>query len=84
MANPKQEQIELAERLQTSLLEQFEHLLKSGDMSPTDRATLARLLMQNGWNLDPSALPRGLADKLTTPRPTFEEDDEPPSLRAVR
>lgn len=66
----KNQQLEIAERLQLLLLEQFEELLEKGatedgGMTPTDRSTLARLLMQNGWSIDPAALPQGIRDKLS-------------------
>lgn len=65
----RNKQLEIAERLQLLLLEEFEELLNSSDpesgMTPTDRSTLARLLMQNGWSIDPAALPQGIRDKLS-------------------
>lgn len=64
MAAPKKDQIRIVERLQAKLLERFEHLLDTGEMSATDAATLVRLLSQNGWTLDPTALPQGLKDKM--------------------
>jgi hypothetical protein len=73
----KQKQIELAERLQDMLLLYFETKLKEGTLTDTGAATLARLLMANGWSLDPSRLPTTIKDKLTrTIDPTqFTEDD---------
>ncbi len=59
------EQTNLAERLQTKILERFETLLDEGKLSPTDAATLARLLTQNGWSFDETRLPRNLRDRLT-------------------
>lgn len=59
-------QIEIAERLQLKWLERMETLLDSGEITSTDLATLARVLLSNGWNLDPQALPEGLRQKLTT------------------
>lgn len=76
MSDRRQRQIELAERLQDLLLRDFESQLSSGEMSPTDRATLARLLMQNGWTLDPSKLPQGLQGMLTTQVDPEELDDD--------
>lgn len=79
MSDTKKDQISLAERLQVALLEDFEKLLNEGRISPTDRATLARLLMQNGWSIDPTRLPQGLADKLTgkyDPKEIVEEDPD--------
>lgn len=70
-------QIEIAERLQVKMLKRWETLLDNDLLSPTDAATLARLLAQNGWSLDPQKLPEGLRSKLTEhidPR-EFSEDD---------
>lgn len=58
-------QTEIAERLQEKLMERFEKLLDEGKMSPTDTATLARLLTQNGWSFDESRLPQKLRERLT-------------------
>ncbi len=65
-------QAEIAERLQIKLLQRFERMLDhEGDgedgagMSPTDAATLARLLSQNGWTFDESRMPKELKDRLT-------------------
>lgn len=77
MAVDQADQIALADELQGMVLEDFKKLLQSGLMTPTDRSTLVRLLSQNGWTLDPSALPMGLRDKLTrrVDPLDFEEDD---------
>lgn len=75
-ATRQRSQIDLAERLQNMLLEDFERLLESSEMTPTDRATLARLLSQNGWSLDPSRLPQGIKDKLTDAIDPENLDDE--------
>lgn len=76
----KKEQIRIAERLQLKLLEWFEQRIREGSLSSTDAATLSRLLMQNGWNLDPTRLPEGLRDKLKgLPKPDLDaipEDSE--------
>jgi hypothetical protein len=62
----KNQQIDIAERLQLKLLRRFEKLIDDDLMTPTDAATLARLLMSNGWNIDPSKVPARLRDVLTT------------------
>lgn len=74
MANDTQ--IEIAERLQLKLLKRFEDLLDEGTMQATDAATLARLLMSNGWNIDPSKVPASLRSILSTEinRAMLEED----------
>lgn len=69
-------QIELAERLQEQLLHRFETLIQEENDTPTDRATLARLLSQNGWSLDPSSLPQSLKDKVSkSVSPTADLDE---------
>lgn len=78
MSDTKREQIELVERMQLKWLQHMEKLLDNGNISSTDLATLARLLMQNGWTLDPARLPKGLKDKLTTHLdPTAFDDGDP-------
>jgi hypothetical protein len=74
----KQKQIDIAERLQDLLLAEFERKLESGELSDTGLSTLSRLLMQNGWTIDPSRLPHGLKDKLTQSHDpnAFDEDDD--------
>lgn len=62
----KDVQLEIAERLQLKWLERMEKLIDDGSVTSTDMATLVRFLMANGWTLDRSRLPKGLADKLTT------------------
>lgn len=77
MADEKrQKQIDKAERLQELLLKSFEDALLDGSITPTDRATLARLLSQNGWSLDPAKLPQGIKDKLTSNVDPEDLDDE--------
>ena len=72
-----QAQVDLAERLQQKLLERFEKLMADVEDTPTDRATLARLLNSNGWSLSPDSLPADLKDfitKVVDPRSLDEED----------
>lgn len=77
MSNPKQEQIEITERLQLKWLKRMEEQLDNGEITATEMSTLAGLLMRNGWNLDPSALPQSLLDKLNIKPDISFEDDEP-------
>jgi hypothetical protein len=65
IATDKAAQVALVPTLQGKLLRYFDNLLDRGLMSPTDAATLSRLLMQSGWNLDETSLPKGLRSKLT-------------------
>lgn len=71
-------QADIADRLQQKLMGRFEALLDSGEMSPTDAATLARLLSQNGWSFDPARLPSSLRNKLTQ-----DVDFDTPALEAL-
>lgn len=80
MTNPKQKQVEIAERLQMLWLQRMEYLLASGEITSTDMATLARVLLSNGWNLDPSAVPQGLRDKLTSAGLKFDDPPSPEEL----
>lgn len=60
-------QLDIAQRLQQKWLERMEVLLDEGAITSTDMATLARVLMANGWTLDPTKIPSGLRDKLGDP-----------------
>lgn len=80
MGKSRESQIDLAARLQTLLLENFEELFKSGAMTAADRSTLSRLLMANGWSLDPASIPQGLRDKLTKHIDPRVFDDNDPDL----
>lgn len=73
----KDEQLTLTEKLQGWLLQEYESRLESGDISDTGLSSLQKLLMQNGWSLDPSRIPQGLRDKLTSKvDPTGFDDDD--------
>lgn len=61
-----EQQTALAERLQTKWLQRMETLIDNGEATATDMATLARVLLQNGWSLDPKQLPQALREKLTS------------------
>lgn len=75
------ERIEQAERLQDLMLDHFEKLLISGEITSTDLATLSRLLHQNGFTLNRADLPEKLQNKLTK---IVEFDaDEPGGIRIV-
>lgn len=69
-------QVALLERLQTLWLKRMETLIESGACTSTDMATLYRALRDNGWSLDPSKLPKGLADKLTSVVNAQDFEDE--------
>lgn len=74
---PKQEQLDLATSLQKKWLARMEALLDNGEITSTDLATLARVLMANGWTIDPRQLPKKIADKITSPVEFDGEEDEP-------
>jgi hypothetical protein len=59
-----EEQLDIAERLQGKWLKHMEKMLDAGTITSTDMATLARLLLASGWNLDPSKVPEKLRNKL--------------------
>jgi hypothetical protein len=58
------EQVSLAEVLQAKWLKQMDKMFDAGTITSTDMATLARVLLANGWSLDPSKLPEKLRNKL--------------------
>lgn len=77
MADNNKTQIAIAERLQLLLMQRWETLLTNpmADVSPTEISTIAKVLRDNGWSIDPSKLPVGLRDKLLTDPSKFEEGD---------
>lgn len=78
------QQVDKMTELQDLLLEDFIKQAREGTLSATDRATLVRFLMANGWNLDPATLPKDLKDMLTSRvDPTADLEEEHPDLRLV-
>lgn len=78
MGQPKEEQVEIAERLQRLLLEEFEKRLDPScdkQATSTDLATLARILKDNGWTIDPADLPDDLRDHITNDVDPEDLDD---------
>ena len=75
MAQPKADQIELAEKLQDLWLREMKQRLESGAATSTDLATLARVLENNGWTIDPADLPTDLREHITT-EVSFDDDAE--------
>lgn len=73
---PKDQQVEIAERLQLLWLQRMETMFNEGTITSTDMATLVRFLTANGWNLDPARIPKGLRDKLTTHLNPDDLDEE--------
>lgn len=81
----KEQQIDLAEQLQAMLLEAYATKLEKGELSDTGLSSLQKLLMQNGWQLDPTRVPQGLRDKLTARvDPKDVEDDDEPGVIPMR
>lgn len=76
MAQVKKEQADIAARLQDAWLRHMEKLLDEGTATSTDLATLARLLMSNGWSLDPAQLPQSLKDMIPGLPKAGELDDD--------
>lgn len=72
----QQEQAALSERLQTKWLQRMEAMIDNGTATATDMATLARVLLANGWSFDPTQIPKNLRDKLTTHVDPTELDDD--------
>lgn len=74
----REAQIALAEKLQGLLLNEYVRRLEAGSISDTGMGNLQKLLLENGWSLDPQKLPQGLRDKLTSNmNPTELTDDDP-------
>lgn len=72
----KAAQIELANSLQLKWLKHMDKLFDDGTITSTDLATLARLLMSNGWSLDPHTIPQRLKDKLVKSDPSLLDDSD--------
>jgi hypothetical protein len=79
MSSSNEEQVGIAARLQSKLLHHFEKLLTEGTATSTDLATIARMLIANGWSFDPARMPRQLKDLMTTrvPLKLLDFNDEP-------
>lgn len=72
----QKQQTDLAERLQTKWLKRMETMIDEGTATATDMATLARVLLANGWSIDPKDIPQPLRDKLTSKISPEELDDD--------
>lgn len=75
------DQLDVAARLQAKWLQRMEFLLDSGLVTSTDLATLSRVLLQNGWSLDPKKLPKGIAALVG--RVEFDENDRPRLVKSA-
>lgn len=53
------------DRIGQKWLDLIERKLDDKSINATEQAILARVLIQSGWNIDPTRLPKGLRDKLT-------------------
>lgn len=83
-----EQQINIAARLQLLWLERMESMLTDEDdegnslMTSTDMATLARVLMHNGWRFDPNKLPQALRDKITA-NVAFDDELPEPAIAPI-
>jgi hypothetical protein len=71
----------VAARLQSKWLQRMEFLIDHGLATSTDLATIARVLLQNGWSLDPKKLPQGLQALVN--KVEFDTDTGRPRLLKV-
>lgn len=77
------EQLDLSAKLQALLLKRYLSRLQNGTITDTGMAALQRLLMANGWQLDPAKVPEGLKDMLTSNVSFDDEDDVLPFPKAM-
>lgn len=71
----QQKHVSLAQQLQDELLQTYLNKLRAGELSDTGMAALQRLLMENGWDFDPSRTEGTLEDHLVDGLDPDEEDD---------
>jgi hypothetical protein len=71
----------VAARLQAKWLQRMEFLIDHGLATSTDLATLARVLLQNGWSLDPKKLPQTLQSLVS--KVEFDPETGRPRLMKV-
>jgi hypothetical protein len=83
-ANSIIQQSKTAAELGDLILQEFRELLttRKDDLTSTDRATIVRFLMQNGWTVDPKNIPEELKGMLTS-EVKFDDTDDLP-LRMVK
>ena len=72
----KEDQIKIAERLQAASLRLFLDRVENRTISDTGLATIVRMLIANGWDLDPSHMKQDLKDLLTSTVSAEELDKE--------
>lgn len=77
------ENVELLGTLQGKMLKEFDRRFDDKLITSADLAVLARLGMQNGWNLDPSRIPENLRDKLTS-KVAFDDDEDPSVIGKIK
>ena len=66
MSGVNEAQVKKAEQLQDLLLDDLIKMFEAGEATSTDRATLAKLLRDNGWSVDASQVPQELKSQLTS------------------
>lgn len=79
-----QEQLDVVEGIKALWLRHMARMLQKGTITSTDMATIARVLLANGWVLDARKLPKGLRDKLTSQVDVAGDEEEWPQLKAVK
>lgn len=70
--------VQKGSRLLDLLLDDFERMLKDGSITAADRATLARMLKENGYAFDANSTKQNLGNKLTgkvDPKSVTKDDD---------
>lgn len=72
----KEKQISLAEQLQAMTLRLLADRVENRTISDTGLATIIRLLVSQGWSLDPATVKQNLKDMLTTTVDPKELDEE--------
>lgn len=79
-SNRREGQIDLSQQLQDMLLRAYKDRLEAGTISDTGLGQLQKLLMSNGWSLDPAQIKRELGEQLTSRVDPEELDDEDPDV----
>jgi len=76
-------QIEKADLLKDLLLDDLVNQARAGNLSSADRVLIYRMLRENGWDLDPSKLPKSAKEMLTR-QVKFDDDlDGEPHLKVI-
>jgi hypothetical protein len=76
------QQSKTAAELGDLILQRLVDLVRDNEDTSTDRATILRFLMQNGWTVDPKNIPEELHGMLTS-EVRFDDTDDMP-VRMVK